>query len=177
MITPDTVDYIARSAIWSIAGFAAGFLAGRTTRDVRRITDTTYRPPARGDTAVPTRQPRHRPSGQFIVGLVVVVLAVATVAQGIVQSTALRHVVDCDQSYSDAVAAALDTRSDANSTAQNAMDELVNAIAATLSQPRTPQRDYAMRQALSGYIAARNRAKATLTTHPLPPAPHEVCPP
>lgn len=170
-------DYIAESAVWAVTGFAAGFILGRVARDA-------YRASSRADPPVETGAPvsthasgkrRWRPTTQWVLGIIVILLAIVTVVQGIVESAATRHVVDCQQEYSNAFADALDARTVSSGQAQDALDTLVTTVGHALSEPPTAQRAADVQKAITAYLASRAALKTEQQQHPYPPAPRDLC--
>lgn len=174
-MSTDTVLYVAQSAAWAAGGFLGGFLAGRTVRDVHRLAQA-----AETRDTVETQAParRWRPRGEWVLGLIVLLLAIATVVQGIVQSAATRHVVQCQQDYSNAFADALDARTASSQQAQDALDQLISTFAGTTQGgPPSPGQRERFQQAINDYVAKRAVVKQQQAAHPFPPAPRDLCPP
>jgi hypothetical protein len=174
-MTTDTLLYVAQSAAWAVGGFLGGYLAGRAARDVHQLAsavetgDTTVDPP-------PPPSRRRRPRAEWVLGVVVLLLAIVTVVQGLVQSAATRRVVQCQAEYGNAFADALDARTQASAGAQNALDQLVTTIGNTLNGPPSPARAAAVHQAIAEYLATRAKLKQQQQAHPYPPAPRDLCP-
>lgn len=165
----DLAVYAAESAAWALAGFVGGFTLGRAVRDSYRQTGAIVTTHATGKRS-------WRPSAQWVLGVVVILLAIVTVLQGIVQGAATRHVVECQQQYSDAFSAALDARTNATNTAQNALDQLVTTVGHALSEPPTAQRGADVQKAITAYLNSRAALKQQQQQHPYPPAPRDLCP-
>lgn len=174
MNTWDSLSYLAQSIGWGILGFLGGYLAGRTARDVHHIATAIPEGSSTVDKETPARTRRRwRPTGQFLLGVVVVLLGILTVAQGLVSDAETRRLTQCQSTYANASADALDARSKANVAAQDALDALITQIAATSSgggEPTPAQREKA-RAVIADYIAKRAEQKTLLQQHPLPPAP------
>lgn len=164
--------YVAQSAVWGACGFVGGFLAGRAAKDVHTLAQTADRGDTVDEQASPPR--RRRPRAEWVLGIVVLLLAILTVAQGIVESTATRRVVQCQTTYSNAFSDALDARTQASTQAQDALDQLVTAIATVNGTPAV--RAAAVQKAISDYLATRAHLKQQQAAHPYPPAPRDLCP-
>lgn len=120
--------------------------------------------------------PRPRvPRGQFLLGVVVVVLGMLTVAQGFAYNHALRRIVACQSAYSTGFADALEARTNASNQAQQAMDTLIRSIGDNLSSPNRTDRDSQVQKAISDYLAKRAEADAQRQAHPFPPPPRDIC--
>lgn len=164
-----SASYITEALGWTALGFLAGYLVGRTARDVHRIARSMPQEETTVDDHPDER--RHRPSAQFYLGLLVVCLGILTVAQGLLSDIQTRHLTDCQSSYSNAAADALDARSKASSAAQDAMDTLITDVASSMQSPPSPAVGQRIRASINDYVAARQAAKQELAAHPLPPAP------
>lgn len=166
------LEYVARSVLLGGCCFVVGFLLGRMTRDTQRIADVI----TEGE-PVDSKERRRRPSYQAAMGIVVIVLGVATAAQGIYQDSATRRIADCTRAYSDGFAAALDARSEASTAAQNALDELMATVGSLTTGPEagTSEARERFRSSLSEYLAKRAEAKKQQQENPYPPAPRDVC--
>lgn len=173
--------YLLQTLGWCAVGFVAGFLAGRAARDMHRIADAVTE-----GGAVPASRRRRmwdrlKPSGQFLVALVVVVLGVLTVVQGLIQSAATRRVSQCHAAYANAFADALDARSRASQEAQDALDGLMITIGRLSATPVADEADRARRseesrKAISDYVTKRAQAKDQQARNPYPPPPRDACP-
>jgi type II secretory pathway pseudopilin PulG len=111
-------------------------------------------------------------TGQRILGVAVFALAIASGVQGWMQSTATEQVAQCTKAYASGFADALDERSKATAEAQDALDDLITAVAS--ATPTQQGRD-AVRQALTDYLNKRAEAKRTQAEHPYPAPPRDVC--
>lgn len=170
-MTTDLALYIAQSGAWAIGGFLGGFVTGRTVRDVHTIaTQNTS-----GATSMPMPRPK-RFRFEWVIGIVVMLLAIATVGQGWVEGAADRTLLQCQQNYANGVAAALDARTDASAAAQNALDTLVTTIGQAISTPPTAATHGAVEKAITTYLVTRTQLKAQQAAHPYPPAPSTACP-
>ncbi|WP_134664024.1 hypothetical protein [Amycolatopsis sp. CFH S0078] len=162
--------YVSESAGWALAGFVVGYLLGRAARDVHRIA-TAVTPEGH----VPDDKPRTRraPSAQFVLGVVVALLGIITVAQGIVTNNATRRITECQAVYSNGFADALDARSDSSAEAQAALDDLMKSLGGYLANPPVPPEK--VRSAIGDYLAKRSEAEAERAKHPYPPPPRDLC--
>jgi hypothetical protein len=90
-----TVLYVVNSLGWSLVGFAVGWLASSTRRDVRRIKEAVVPddPGQRPDWSHPTG------TATRWLGVVVAVLAVLTVATGYVTTRRVADVAACQADY------------------------------------------------------------------------------
>lgn len=167
------LDNASRSVLWGVCCFVVGFLLGRMTRDTHRIAEAVLK---EGD---PVSEPavRRRPTYQAVIGVVVVLIGLATAGQGIYQDSATRRIADCTRAYSDGFAAALDARSEASTAAQNALDELMATVGSLTTGPDagTSEARERFRNSLSEYLAKRAEAKKQQQENPYPPAPRDVC--
>lgn len=168
-------DYLIESGIWAVVGFVGGFVFGRALATRDRIGDAGMTTPDASGPAHARR--RWRPTGQQITGIVVVLLAVATIAQGLVESAATRRVVACQQEYGNRFADALDARTAANTTTQAALDRLVMTVGHVLSEKPSAQAGIELSHAVSSYLANRAELEKEQQQHPYPPAPRDLCPP
>lgn len=112
---------------------------------------------------------------QLIIGVVLVLLAIVSLAGSwktgrdqATQSQKLTAYVQCQQRWNSFLYVSLTTGRQANSEAQAALDNLINAVTEAKSPSDT-------RAALLKYNEARERQKITATENPLPPPPGEVC--
>ncbi|MFE0021896.1 hypothetical protein [Amycolatopsis sp. NPDC059021] len=168
----DLWAYVFESAAWALLGFVGGYLLGRAARDVHRVATAI----TTEDTVPDDQPPRSRlraPGGHVILGLVVVLLGVLTVAQGIVTNNATRRIAECQAAYSNGFADALDARADATADAQTALDELMRAISGYLANPPVPPDK--VRTAIGDYLAQRAKAESERQQHPYPPPPRDLC--
>ncbi|WP_394621311.1 hypothetical protein JNUCC0626_20100 [Lentzea sp. JNUCC 0626] len=159
------------------AGFVAGYLVGRTARDVHRIATVV----AEGEPVSPSPRHRLRPSWRAAVALVLVVLGLVTVILGLAQSAATRRITECHTVYANNMADALDTRSRGSQQAQDALDALMTSVAALGTSPPVNEADAAdrqerARQAITNYVAKRAQAKQLLAQNPYPAPPRTACP-
>lgn len=172
--------YALQTAGWCLAGFVAGFLVGRTARDVHRIADAVT---TEGDhVAENNRRPWwDRINSRVVVAVFVVGLGVLTVGQGLAQSAALRRITECNIAFANQFADALEARSVSSQDAQNALDELMTVVGQLGSTPPTSAADLearreTYRKAITGYLAKRAEAKEQQQKNPFPKPPRESCP-
>ena len=155
-------------------GFVVGFLLGRMSRDTHDIAATMDQ----GE-IVEQRKRRWRPSYQSAMGVVVVLLGLATAAQAIYQDSATRRVTNCTRAYANGFADAIDARSETSTASQNALDGWMTTLDELLTQT-TPGTDPTaargrFRSATAEYLAKRAEFKKQQAEHPLPPPPRDVC--
>ncbi|HEX5119825.1 MAG TPA: hypothetical protein VFW65_31960 [Pseudonocardiaceae bacterium] len=170
----EIAEYLVESAVWAVVGFVGGYAIGRvavTGRDDSTGADVTTDAPEPPPT-------RHRKgfTGQQMLGVVVVILALATVAQGLIQSAATRAVVTCQQEYSNGFADALDARTAASTAAQNSLDSLIGVVGHVIEEPPSPQAATEFAHAVTAYLNTRAMLKRQRQLHPYPPAPRDLCP-
>lgn len=164
--------YLTESAGWAVLGFIVGYLVGRAARDAHRVVTAITTENTMTEQYLPT--PRRRvPTGQFVLGVVVVLLGIITVAQGITTSSTTRRITECQAAYSNGFADALDARASATADAQMALDELVKAISGYLASPPVPPDK--VRAAIGDYLAKRAKAETERQQHPYPPPPRDLC--
>lgn len=161
------LTYLADSVPWTCVGLLAGYLLGRGVRELESS--------AAKELDMNERKPRFRFGGIQLLGAVVFLLAVGTVAQGYVQGEQTKRVAECTRGYSNGFAAALDARSEANSQAQQALDDLMTEIGQLANGVATPQSREQFREALADYLTKRAEAKKQQQENPYPPAPRDVC--
>ncbi|MFK0249293.1 hypothetical protein ACIQUM_31730 [Amycolatopsis azurea] len=164
--------YLTESAGWAVLGFVVGYLVGRAARDVHRVAIAITTEDTVPDPQLPA--PRRRLlTGQFVLGVVVVLLGVLTVAQGIATNNATRRITECQQAYSNGFADALDARASATTDAQNALDELMKTMSGYLADSPIPPDK--VRAAIGDYLAKRAKAETERQQHPYPPPPRDLC--
>lgn len=164
-------QYIVNGLIWSAAGFIAGWLAGRASRDITRIAGAVAK-----EGTVPPSTPNDRWARAYrlAVPVLVVALGIATAVQGAYQSAALQRVAACQTAYSSGFADAIDARSSAAADAQDALDALMTKVGDAL-QHSDPESRAEVQRAVDDYLAARAKSKQTQQDHPYPPAPRDLC--
>jgi hypothetical protein len=196
------IAYLVQSAGWAGAGFVGGLVVGRTARDVRHIAQAVQpEPPTTPDRpghasggpdmpstpdqppASPPPQPERRArrwarrldrvTSQRMTAIVVLLLAIATVAQGVVEGQATQRLTHCQSSYSNRLADAIDARSTASATAQDALDQLVTAVGAALHGGQVGAGDF--QRAIAQYQTKRAALKRQQAEHPYPAPPRTVC--
>jgi urease accessory protein UreF len=155
-------------------GFVVGFLLGRMSRDTHDIAVTMDQ----GE-FVDERKRRRRPTYQSVMGVVVVLLGLATAVQGIYQDSATRRVANCTRAYANGFADAIDARSEASAASQNALDGWMTTLDELLTRA-TPETDTAaarerFRLSTAEYLSKRAEFKKQQAEHPLPPPPRDVC--
>ncbi len=148
------------TAAWTLAGFAGGYAVGRAS--VRLARD---RPPGVG---APAR--RWTLTRQHILGVIVLALAVATIAQGVAFNRATHNLVQCQAAYNASFAEALEARTRSANQAQRSLDELIR----TLVSDKTSTRHQRV-QAVRHYLDSRAKAEAEKRDNPYPPPPQRLC--
>jgi len=167
------LTYLVERIPWAVVGLLIGHLLSRGICDLRVIAVAVN---PEDEMAEPPRKPWHRRvTSNGVIGAVVFVLAVATVVQGYVASEATRRIAECTKGYSNGFADALDSRSQANAAAQQALDDLMTKVGELSSGVSTPESRAVFRSALNDYLAKRAEAKKQQAENPFPPAPRDVC--
>lgn len=174
-MTPALAEYITESASWAVVGFVGGYILGRVALTAPTGAMMTSDPP---DATGPAHARRHRwrPTGQQLLGIVVFILALVTVAQGLIQTTVTRRIVECQQQYANQFADALDARTAASNNTQNALDTLVSTVGHVLDEPPSAQASAELSHAVTAYLNTRATLKREQQEHPYPPAPRDLCP-
>lgn len=168
------LTYLVERIPWAVVGLLIGHMLSRGICDLRVIAVAVN--PEESDMAVRPHRPWYRRiTSNGIVGVVVFVLAVGTVVQGYVSSEATRRIAECTKGYSNGFADALDARSDANASAQQALDDLMTKVGELSAGVSTPESRAVFRSALNDYLAKRAEAKKQQAENPYPPAPRDVC--
>jgi hypothetical protein len=171
--------YILHALGWSLAGAVVGVLLDRAVLALQQIARTTTKeePVAEAD------QPRNRRRfGRSVVPAVLVVLAIVTAVQSIItartdanQDAETRRVQNCQVAYANGFADALDARAQAQTAAQEALDELMTTVGTLTTGAASPEAREKFRAALSDYLAKRETAKRKQKDNPYPPAPRDLC--
>jgi hypothetical protein len=179
----DCLQSVITCAAWSMVGATLGVLVDRAAcRDhpLNRAEVSMHT----SDDQVPVGPRRWRwwwrPTTSPIVPLFLVLMAMFTAGQAVqnrsrndAQDVETRRVLACQVVYANAVADALDARTQASGEAQAALDRLVTAVAETL---RTgPQANQRVQQAVEEYLEARARSRDAQQRNPYPAPPREVC--
>jgi hypothetical protein len=102
----EVLTEVANSIAWFTAGLVIGFLVGRLRREIREIREVVV------DGEPPTRVRHHRSGrlGERALGVIVLLLAVATVVQGIVFERQQARVTACQTRFVDDFTDALRVR-------------------------------------------------------------------
>lgn len=170
----NVLAYLAERIPWAVVGLLIGYMLSRGVCALQDIAVAVN--PEDTDMATRPHRPWYRRvTSNGVVGVVVFVLAVATVVQGYVSSEATRRVAECTKGYSNGFADALDARSDANAQAQQALDDLMTKVGELTTGAATAESRAVFRSALNDYLAKRAEAKKQQTENPYPPAPRDVC--
>lgn len=167
--------YLTQSVPWILAGLLVGFFVGRSTAAVDAIAVAVQdegEPMPEDTPARDARRRRPRVTVNGVLGAVIVALGIFTAVQSYVQSEATAKLTECQTAYANGFADALDARSSASAAAQDALDELLAAVAEITP---TPDGRDLFRAALDEYLSKRAEAKKTQKEHPYPPAPRDVC--
>lgn len=166
-----TLQYLAQSIPWAAVGLLAGYMAGRTVRDLDVIA-------AAVTPEEPMTEPRRfRLRFNHILAAVVFLLAVGSVVQGYVYNATTQRIADCTRGYSNGFADAIDARSQASQDAQSALDDLMESVGTVVfgTDAGTPQARQRFGDALSEFLAKREEAKKQQELNPYPPPPRDVC--
>jgi hypothetical protein len=168
------VTYLVERVPWAVVGLLIGHLLSRGICDLHAVA-VVVNPEETDMTARPHRPWYRRITSNGVIGAVVFVLAVATVVQGYVQNEQTQRIAECTRGYSNGFADALDSRSEANAAAQQALDDLMTKVGELSSGVSTPDSRATFRAALNDYLNKRAEAKKKQAEHPFPPAPRDVC--
>lgn len=155
--------YLLESVPWALGGFLVGYLTGAHVR----------RTHARQDNTEDSVSRRKWLSSQQILGLVVVLLAVATVVQGVLTTRATEQLAECQQRYSSEFAETINARAQSTSEAQDALDRLMTLVGEAVREPGTDTG--AVQRAIDDYLASRREAEANRQRNPYPPPPNSIC--
>lgn len=183
--------YVLSSAIWSIFGAAAGYYVGRMRAEVNVLRKKVDMSRSDGPGAVTAPEDGaswwelHRPPIQRVLGIVVVIMALASVTAVIYQTAQLKQATTCYLKLAQDTATALRARDADSQQARN--DAIVYAKASAdlwqgfLSnapapgQQSTPaQRDASLKVlsqyfvANRAYVASQERVKRAAEHYPLP---------
>jgi hypothetical protein len=172
-----TFEYALHSALWAAAGLVVGFSVGRVTRTVDRLADDVEviaDVVTEGEAPVPVRR-RKRPRSEQVVGAVLVLLGLFTAASSLYQDSATRRVADCVRAYSDGFADAFESRANANTEWQLALDGLMTEVGRLANEIPTPENRERFRTALREYLDTRAESRQKQADHPLPEPPRDVC--
>lgn len=153
------IAYIVHSLLWSITGFVVGWFAGRLGRDVHTLKETVM-------PEHPRPWYRRRISRDALFGIVIVVLAVLTVASSVLATWQLSAATQCQEQFNNQYRAALEVRSDAAARVRAAQRTFIQAIS---ERPADPQQAALQRQAaISTYLAALDDADRRAGENPIP---------
>lgn len=159
--------YATESVAWAAVGFLLGYVTAAAVRG-------RVRPPQPQRQHTPEAAPQ-RPAAQRLIGVVVVLLGVLTVAQGIAANRATERVVECQTRYANGFADSLEARTQASQRAQRSLDELMRSVGSNLANPNADQ-SVRVREAIGDYLRSRNQAERERAQNPYPPPPREACP-
>ena len=168
--------YIVQSVPWSLAGLLIGVFVGRLTVAADALAGAVQE----GDTMPePTTRRRLRITSNTVVVAVLVTLGLLTGVQAFVQGQADdrqdetdTRLTACLQDSINRIADALDARSTASGEAQQALDDLLDAVSSATPNPEGATQ---VRQAFRDYNAKRADAKKAQAANPYPAAPRDVC--
>lgn len=162
-----SIEYAVHAAAWTLVGIAIGAY-GRAQFDARRN---------QREALMPEKQPTRRSDVPRVINILVVVLLVASAAQAWIFYERTSYIVSCLNAYAVGVGLALDARSSASASAQQALDRFLSKVgevmagrAAGGSEGRAQ-----VEQALGDYLATRKAATAQQARNPYPPAPVDLC--
>lgn len=180
-VSSGEVAYVVAALAWSAVGFLAGALVVRVAMEVHEIRESVV--VSHQDEGSRTKHLRvgvRRVVGKIdatrLLGIMLLLLAFATTLQTFYQAHRSAELgreqvrlSQCQITYQNGFADALDARTTATNEAQQALDELIETIT------QASGRD-ASRAALAKYVEVRERQKRTSEKNPFPPAPRDVCP-
>lgn len=165
--------YILQSVPWSLAGLLIGVFIGRLTVAVDAVANAVQEgEPAMPEQPTQRRRVRLRITSNTVLVGVLVALGLLTGVQAYVQGQATDRLAECQATYSNGIADALDARSTASAETQQALDELLGTVS---SAAPTSEGGQQVRQALADYMAKRAKAKTAQKDNPYPPAPRDAC--
>lgn len=153
--------YLVQAFAWSVAGGLIGFMFGT---NLCRTTE-----------GADVKQTRWWPKFDYVITALFLTLAVLTAVQGYVLGNRTDELSRCQLAYSTGFADAIDARSQATAQAQEALDQWMTTVNASIQTP-SPEAAVLIRQAFTDYLNARAEAKKTQQDNPYPPAPREACP-
>jgi hypothetical protein len=188
-----SLSYVISSAVWSVFGACAGYYVGRMRAEVSALRKKVNmdQPDGPGTVAAPDEEPAgswwelHRPPMQRVVGIVIVLMALASVTAVAYQTAQLKQATTCYLKLAQATATALRARDADSQQARN--DAIVYAEASAAlwqgfltnapapgQQPTPAQRDASLKVlsqyfvANRAYVASQERAKQSAKHYPLP---------
>lgn len=161
---------------WSSLGFLGGFIVGRMSRDVRDAcadhADTSQESPV-----MPQQAPRrlaHALVGR-VIGVLLILLALATLLASALSLQRQEEAVACQTRYAEAVARALNARTQVAAEDRAALVGAVLGVnAVTATDPLV--REAEVRVALDGYLTAIRQGDERRAQNPLPDPPSVACP-
>lgn len=115
---------------------------------------------------------RRRVNGNYVFGVVLVLLGIGTAIQGVTQSRATDRLTHCIAAYSNSLADVIENRSRASSEAQRASDVMWQTIA---SLPQTEEGRAEGRRVFQDYVKKREAAWRAQAENPYPAPPRAVC--
>lgn len=184
------LTYVLSSAVWSIFGAAAGYYVGRMRAEVTALRKKVNMGDGPGTPMAPDEEQSswwelHRPSSQRLIGIVVVIMALASVTAVVYQTAQLKRATTCYLRLAQDTATALRARDADSQQARN--DAIVYAKAsadlwqgflanapAPGQQPTPAQRDASLKVlsqyfvANKAYVASQERVKQSAEHYPLP---------
>lgn len=160
------VEYVISSLVWSLIGFAVGWLIASMRTDVKTIREAVVHDDERQERE--RRIDTHRLSRWL--GLVAMLLAVATVVQGVAQQRRLNDISECQTEYNNDFAQSVQQRSALGDEDRNALQEMLLAL--------YRQRDDSTEERLRTFeewVATTQRNERERAEHPLPELPKGDC--
>jgi uncharacterized protein HemX len=154
----ETLAYIVNSAAWSAAGFLIGTLFTRGAKEVHEIREAVVEDDS--------KQHRHAPPTNRLIGIVVVILAVITVANSAYFTWQQQQVSDCQADVNSQFIEALKSRSSTADDDRTALKELATTI---VNHPEQAG------EALQDYVSTLKASDKERKRNPLPPLPEETC--
>lgn len=158
------VEYIVGSLGWSILGFMAGWAAASLRTDLTTIKEQVM---SEHEHESPRARPvrRHRPATAQAtrwLGIVVALLAVVTVAQGVIVSHQLKESTACQAEYNDRFAMVLTIRARLYDEDRHALNKLIGIIAAN------PGGEDSIGRAIQNYVETVEENEVDRLRTPLP---------
>jgi len=116
----DVIEYVVNSFAWSVIGFVVGWLGASLRSDIHTLKEAL----------VPTEEARAQrlkrtQRSTRLLGVIVAVLAVATVVQGVIAQQRLNDVSRCQAQYNERFAAASKTRADLADEDRRALNRML----------------------------------------------------
>lgn len=144
--------YILNALVWSVAGFLVGYVVARMSKDVHTIKEAVVdREKTEPGPYLPTR----------LFGVVLVVMAIATVAAIAISNVQQQQVFDCQTDVNRELVRATNQRADFAARDRKALTDMLTTV---LTEPN----ERARREAVEDYVAASEHTQGERSRSPLP---------